>query len=204
MVWPRHCAADRNDPRCPRTALSDRGHIGTAVQPLDPPADRRAALALAGALPSRRMTAEHPFDIDAFLGRPLLARVAAAGPSVRPVWFLWEDGAFWWITGAYARLPKILTSNPRVALVVDSCHLRTGEVRQVTARGDAVVVHFDPERARRKLVRYLGRNEDNWDPRFSVRYLSDPDQARRLVRLAPTQLTATDLSFSVDGGGASR
>ncbi len=150
------------------------------------------------------MTAEHPFDIDAFLGRPLLARVAAAGPSVRPVWFLWEDGAFWWITGAYARLPKILTSNPRVALVVDSCHLRTGEVRQVTARGDAVVVHFDPERARRKLVRYLGRNEDNWDPRFSVRYLSDPDQARRLVRLAPTQLTATDLSFSVDGGGASR
>jgi len=90
---------------------------------------------------------EHPFYIDAFLGRPLLARVAAAGPSVRPVWFLWEDGAFWWITGAYARLPKILTSNPRVALVVDSCDLRTGEVRQLTARGDAVVVHFDPERA---------------------------------------------------------
>jgi len=101
-------------------------------------------------------------------------------------------------------LPKILTSNPRVALVVDSCDLRTGEVRQVTARGDAVVVHFDPERARRKLVRYLGPNEDNWDPRFSVRYLSDPDQATRLVRLAPTQLTATDLSFSLDGGGASR
>jgi nitroimidazol reductase NimA-like FMN-containing flavoprotein (pyridoxamine 5'-phosphate oxidase superfamily) len=150
------------------------------------------------------MTAEHPFDIDAFLDRPMLARVAAAGPSVRPVWFLWEDGAFWWITGAYARLPTILTSDPRVALVVDSCDLCTGEVRQVTARGDAVVVPFDAERVRRKLVRYLGPNEDDWDPRFSGRYLSDPDQATRLVRLAPTRLTATDLSFSVDGGGVSR
>ncbi len=150
------------------------------------------------------MTAEHPFDIDAFLDRPLLARVAAAGPTVRPVWFLWEDGAFWWITGAYARLPTILTSDPRVALVVDSCDLCTGEVRQVTARGDAVVVPFDAERVRRKLVRYLGPNEEDWDPRFSGRYLSDPDQATRLVRLAPTQLTATDLSFSVDAGGVSR
>ncbi len=38
MLWPRHFGADRNDPRYPRTALSDRGHDGTAVQPLDPPA----------------------------------------------------------------------------------------------------------------------------------------------------------------------
>ncbi len=150
------------------------------------------------------MTADHPFDIDAFLARPLLARVAAAGPSVRPVWFLWEDGAFWWITGSYAGLPKILFSDARVAIVVDSCDLGTGEVRQVTAGGDASVVPFDPERARRKLVRYLGPHEDDWDPRFNVRHLSEPDQAARLVRLAPTRLTAADLSFSVDGAKASR
>lgn len=89
-----------------------------------------------------------PFDVDAFLARPLLARVAAAGPSVRPVWYLWEVGAFWWITGAYARLPAILARDPRVALVVDSCDLATGEVRQVTARGDAVLEPFDAARAR--------------------------------------------------------
>lgn len=151
------------------------------------------------------MTADHhPFDIDVFLARPLVARVAAAGPSVRPVWFLWENGAFWWITGAYAHLPKILSSDPRVALVVDSCDLHTGEVRQVTARGDGVVVPFDRERARRKLVRYLGPQEDQWDPRFSVDYLSDPDQDTRLVRVAPTRLAATDLSFSVESVSASR
>lgn len=143
------------------------------------------------------MEHDHPFDVEAFLARPLLARVAAAGPSVRPVWFLWEDGAFWWITGAYARLPEILASHPRVALVVDSCDLRTGEVRKVTARGEAEVVPFDPERARRKLARYLGPHEAAWDPRFSDRYLSDPDLTTRLVRLVPERITARDLSFSV-------
>jgi nitroimidazol reductase NimA-like FMN-containing flavoprotein (pyridoxamine 5'-phosphate oxidase superfamily) len=69
-----------------------------------------------------------PFDVDAFLMRPLVARVATTGPSVRPVWFCWEDGAFWWITGAYARLPEILARDPRVALVVDDCDLRTGAI----------------------------------------------------------------------------
>jgi nitroimidazol reductase NimA-like FMN-containing flavoprotein (pyridoxamine 5'-phosphate oxidase superfamily) len=145
------------------------------------------------------MAPDHPFDVDAFLARPLVARVAAGGPSVRPVWFLWEDGAFWWITGAYARLPEILARDPRLALVVDSCDLRTGEVRQVSARGDGAVVPFDPERARRKLARYLGPDESRWDVRFSVRYLTEPDQKTRLVRLAPQRLTARDLSFSVRG-----
>lgn len=138
----------------------------------------------------------HPFDVDAFLARPLLARVAAAGPSVRPVWYLWEEGAFWWITGAYARLPEILTRDPRLALVVDSCDLDSGEVRQVTARGDGVIVPFDPERARRKLARYLGTDEQAWDPRFEARYLREPDRQTRLVRLEPERLTARDLSFS--------
>lgn len=119
---------------------------------------------------------------------------AVAGP---PIWFLWEDGAFWWITGGYARLPEILARDPRLALVVDSCDLTTGEVRQVTAHGDGVVVPFEPERARRKLVRYLGPDEDGWDPRFSVRCLSDPDTETRLVHLAPERLTVRNLSFSV-------
>lgn len=138
----------------------------------------------------------HPFDVDAFLAQPLLARVAAAGPSVRPVWYLWEEGAFWWITGAYARLPEILARDPRLALVVDSCDLDSGEVRQVSARGDGVVVPFDPDRARRKLARYLGPDETAWEPRFATRYLREPEQETRLVRLEPARLTARDLSFS--------
>ena len=30
------------------------------------------------------------FDVDEFLAQPLVARVATNGPTVRPVWFLWE------------------------------------------------------------------------------------------------------------------
>jgi hypothetical protein len=50
------------------------------------------------------VSAKAGFDVEAFLAQPLTARVAAAGPTVRPVWFLWEDGAFWWLTGGWARL----------------------------------------------------------------------------------------------------
>jgi aminoglycoside 6'-N-acetyltransferase len=140
-----------------------------------------------------------PFDVDAFLARSLVARVATAGPTVRPVWFLWEEGAFWWLTGAYARLPALLAQDPRVALVVDSCDLATGEVRQVTAHGEAELVDFDADRARRKLARYLGADETAWDPRFRTRFLLEPETGTRFVRLAPQRLRSTDLSFRAHG-----
>jgi len=135
-----------------------------------------------------------PFDIDGFLAQPLLARVAAAGPSVRAVWFLWEQDCFWWLTGSWARLPAILAEDPRVALLVDTCDLGTGEVRQVSARGDAELLPFDRARARRKLVRYLGADERAWDPRFRIEALAI-DPTARFVRLSPRRLIARDLSF---------
>lgn len=138
----------------------------------------------------------HPFDVDSFLRRPLTARLATNGPTVRPVWFLWEDGAFWVLTGPWARLFDRVRADPAVAVVVDECNLATGLVRQVIARGRAELVPFDVERGRRKLVRYLGADEALWDERF-VRYLYD-DPARRgtaWLRLEPASLKAADLSF---------
>ncbi|MFF7790276.1 pyridoxamine 5'-phosphate oxidase family protein [Streptomyces sp. NPDC007991] len=138
------------------------------------------------------------FDVDAFLRRPLTARLATNGPTVRPVWFLWEEGAFWVLTGPWARLFDRVRADPGVALVVDECDLATGLVRQVIARGRADVVPFDVERGRRKLVRYLGADEERWDERF-VRYLYD-DPARRgtvWLRLEPVSLVAHDLSYAV-------
>lgn len=132
---------------------------------------------------------QHPFDVESFLARPLVARVATSGPAVRPVWYLWEDGAFWWITSSYARLPKLLAEDPRVALVVDTCDLKTLEALQVTAWGEAEVVPFDEARARRKLVRYLGYDEDTWPSDFRE---FGPDT--RFVRFVPNRLIAADLS----------
>jgi nitroimidazol reductase NimA-like FMN-containing flavoprotein (pyridoxamine 5'-phosphate oxidase superfamily) len=133
------------------------------------------------------------FDLDAFLAQPLLARIATAGPTVRPVWFLWEERCFWWLTGQWSRLPALLARDPSVALVVDTCDLATGEVLQVTASGDAELLPFDAERARRWGARYLGPDERHWS-RFAASVFADP--STRFIRLAPSRLRARDLSFA--------
>jgi hypothetical protein len=133
------------------------------------------------------------FDLEGFLAQPLVARVAAAGPSVRAVWFLWEDGAFWWLTGNWSRLPSILKADPRVALVVDTCDLETGEVLQVTAAGEGEIYQLDPGRARRILRRYLGGDESRWPERLTVRTLHNP--ATRMIRVQPSRLGARSVSY---------
>ncbi|MEU3947268.1 pyridoxamine 5'-phosphate oxidase family protein [Streptomyces sp. NPDC029526] len=120
-------------------------------------------------------------DVSEFLSQPLVARVATRGPEVRPVWFLWEDGAFWWLTGSYSRLERLLAEDARVALVVDTCDLAAGAVFSVTCRGEAEVVPLDRARAIRKLTRYLGP-EDRWPARFSAP-LDDPETS--MVRFTP-------------------
>jgi hypothetical protein len=135
------------------------------------------------------------FDLDRFLRRPLLARVATigrSGPTVRPLWYLWEEQAFWWLTGGWSKLGALVARDPRVALVVDTCDLDRGEVLQVTARGTAEIRPFDPDRARRWGRRYLGPDERHWR-RFRGDVFDDP--TTRFVVLEPTVLRARDLSY---------
>ena len=138
------------------------------------------------------------FDLDSFLAQPLTARVATNGPTVRPTWYLWEDGAFWILTGPWARLLARAGADPAIALVVDVCDLATGVVRQVIARGTAEILPFDVPRGRRKLTRYLGADESRWDGRFR-RYLYDDPAVTgtRWLRLLPASLTAQVLSYVV-------
>jgi Pyridoxamine 5'-phosphate oxidase len=122
------------------------------------------------------------FDLDRFLGRPLLARVATIGrrgPTVRPLWYLWEEQAFWWLTGGWSKLGALVERDPRVALVVDTCDLDRGEVLQVTARGTAQIRPFDTDRARRWGRRYLGPDERHWR-RFRGDVWRPYDAIRRL------------------------
>jgi len=135
------------------------------------------------------------FNLDAFLGQPLVARVATIGrhgPTVRPLWYLWEEQCFWWLTGAWSKLGELLDIDPRVALVVDTCDLEHGEVLQVTARGSAQLQPFEADRARRWGRRYLGADERYWR-RFQVGVFDDP--STRFVVLEPTTLRARDLSY---------
>jgi nitroimidazol reductase NimA-like FMN-containing flavoprotein (pyridoxamine 5'-phosphate oxidase superfamily) len=137
-------------------------------------------------------------EIDTFLAQPLTARVATNGPTVRPTWFLWEEQAFWILTGPWARLPDLIRADPAIALVVDECNLATGLVRQVIARGQAEILPFDGPRVRRKLTRYLGADEARWDQRF-LRYLRDDtvEKGTAWLRLRPDSLIAKDLSYAV-------
>ncbi|MET7989975.1 pyridoxamine 5'-phosphate oxidase family protein [Amycolatopsis sp. NPDC005232] len=137
-----------------------------------------------------------PFDVDEFLAQPLTARVATNGPTVRPTWYLWEDHTFWILSGPWSRLPAHVRASPRLALTVDVCDLATGLVRQVVASGPAAVVAFDVPRGRRKLARYLGSDEQRWDPRFQA-YLNEAERGTVWVRLAPETLRAKDLSYEV-------
>jgi nitroimidazol reductase NimA-like FMN-containing flavoprotein (pyridoxamine 5'-phosphate oxidase superfamily) len=133
------------------------------------------------------------FDLDAFLAQPLVARVAARGPSILAVWFLWEDGAFWWLTGGWSRLSATLKADPSVALVVDTCDLATGDVLELSAEGEAEIYQLDSGRARRLLRRYLGADESRWPERFKSGTFHDP--TTRLIRLEPTRMRARDLSY---------
>ena len=138
------------------------------------------------------------FDVDDFLAGPLTARIATAGPTIRPVWYLWEDGAFWILTGPWARLAARVREDSAVSLVVDVCDLASGLVRQVTARGEAELVPFDVPRGRRKPARYLGPDETRWDPRFRGYPHDDPaERGTCWLRLRPVSLTAWDLSYQV-------
>jgi len=136
------------------------------------------------------------FDVDTFLSQPLIARVATNGPTVRPMWYLWEDHAFWMLSGPWAKLLVRVEKDPFLAITVDVCDTATGTVRQVIGRGPVEILPFDVPRGRRKLERYLGPDEALWDARFR-HYLHDDatESGTVWLRLRPASLTAADLSY---------
>ena len=134
------------------------------------------------------------FDLEAFLERPLIARVATDGPTIRPVWYLWENEAFWWLTGSWSKLPQLIERDPSMALLIDTWEPETGGVIQLVATGKGEVVPFEPGRAHRKLARYLGEDESMWDQdRFVAGTFDDPSVA--FLRLQPDRITVKDLSY---------
>jgi hypothetical protein len=49
-------------------------------------------------------------ELDEFLARPLTARVATDGPTVRPI-----------LSGPWSQLPSRIRRRPRITLTVDVC-----------------------------------------------------------------------------------
>jgi hypothetical protein len=74
-----------------------------------------------------------PVDVDAFLQRPLVARVATDGPTLRPLWYLYEQPTFYWLTDTANFLHRAVLAGRRLVLVVDVCDIETDEVIHVRA-----------------------------------------------------------------------
>jgi hypothetical protein len=137
-------------------------------------------------------------DLDEFLTRPLfahLATLAPEGPRDSPVWFLWEDECLWIIGSTRTdSFPRRLSRDGRCAVGIIDFDRDRGLVQHVGIRGHATVEPFDADRARRLLARYLGEDQNRWDPRFRET-LSDPDNV--LARVVPDTVVARDVSYDI-------
>lgn len=112
-----------------------------------------------------------------------LATIDVAGyPHITPIWFLWDDGAFY--LTSFPDRPHLdrIRANSRVGLVIDTeDELRADGQRpnrQVRVTGDATVaVDADGEWTRRIRVKYTGSG-------------SAPDSERALITLIPKRIHA--------------
>jgi nitroimidazol reductase NimA-like FMN-containing flavoprotein (pyridoxamine 5'-phosphate oxidase superfamily) len=140
-----------------------------------------------------------PEETDDFLSGPHTGQLATNGPTIRPLWYQWEDGAFWIISGPWAKLYERVQKDPRVAFCIDIGDFDNGIVKQVIANGSAEIHDYDVDRARRLLYRYLGPDEESWSdaPDDYRGYLRDDGPPGAVfLRLQPAKLTALNFSYA--------
>lgn len=84
---------------------------------------------------------------DAFLARPLIARLATADrdePRVAPMWYRWDGRSLWFETSPTFPAARILARNPRAAVTIDES-LGGLRLRAVIIRGSVTMIQGPPE-----------------------------------------------------------
>ena len=100
-----------------------------------------------------------PEAIDAFLARPLIARLATSDndrPRVTPMWFWWDGADVWMETSPTFANVRILRRNPNAALSVDEATGPFG-LRAVLMRGPVELVETPADRVRATVRRIYER-----------------------------------------------
>jgi nitroimidazol reductase NimA-like FMN-containing flavoprotein (pyridoxamine 5'-phosphate oxidase superfamily) len=140
------------------------------------------------------ITGNKGFDLNEFLKKPLFAHLSTSskdGPRESPVWFYWEDEHIYIIgTPSSDSFPGRIEENPACAIGIVELDHATGKVRHAGFRGQATVEPFDKGIATRLLERYLGPDEERWDPRFQGLGTSNI-----LIKFAPETVVVRDQSF---------
>jgi PPOX class probable F420-dependent enzyme len=127
-------------------------------------------------------------EIEAFLATPRLCHFATVDsrgrPRVRPLWFLWREGEFWFTTRREARhTGRDLETSPGVAVSIAS---EERPYRAVIAHGSPEVVDKD----RDMLLAIATRYGDAPGRRWLAVAMKEPD--RVLLRMRPSGLISWD------------
>jgi len=135
--------------------------------------------------------------MDAFLSRPLIARLATSDndhPRVVPMWYLWDGTDLWMETSPTFANARILRRNPNAAVAIDEAlvgfQLR---VRAVVMRGTVELIEAPMEQVmdmvRSIYVRYLSP-EEQASPTGRVML----DAGHLLIRFTPERILSWDTS----------
>jgi nitroimidazol reductase NimA-like FMN-containing flavoprotein (pyridoxamine 5'-phosphate oxidase superfamily) len=129
-----------------------------------------------------------PKDLDAFLAEVRLAHLATVDgqgrPRVRPVWFLWENGALWFTTRIGQRhTGRDWADGGEVSVSIAS---DDQPYRAVIARGRPEVVGREEGLLSAVSSRYLGERRKHW----TTEALRQSD--RVVFRVEPSSLISWD------------
>ena len=132
-------------------------------------------------------------ELDAFLARPYLARIASIRgerPHVVPMWFDWDGASVWMETGLNFQKHKNLSANPNCVVTVD---ITEGGLRFKGAilEGKAELISEPPALVRETVIRiyakYLGREGiEAPTPRQMI------DSPHVIIKLTPTRVITWD------------
>jgi PPOX class probable F420-dependent enzyme len=132
-----------------------------------------------------------PQERNAFLSRPIIARIATVSPDqhphVVPVWYLWDGTSLWISSYRSSRKMRDLQANPACSVVIDEAEsgvdyqavLMEGQVEVIDQPADAVKEKFTEI-----YSHYLGpAGVLAPDPQ---EWINDPDNA--LIKLTPEKI----------------
>ncbi|CAG9622390.1 pyridoxamine 5'-phosphate oxidase family protein [Sutcliffiella rhizosphaerae] len=135
------------------------------------------------------------FDLDDMLSKPLFAHLSTVEvdmPKDSPVWFHWENNEIWIIGTKTDTFPKRIQKNSKCAIGIVDFDSLTGKVLHAGFRGKGSLENFDSEIVYKIISKYLGQDEQDWDPRFQ-----NLDDSNVLIRFTPDTVVIRDQSYII-------
>lgn len=135
---------------------------------------------------------------EEFLQQPHVGVIATlrrdGRPYTVPVWWLWQDGAFW-LTGTYSRVwCNQLMHDPRASLCIEASEPVAGHVGVDGRATPFELPGFDIWPISRQLAeKYVGRGDPARAPQVEAFFANMQTEPRLLFRLEPEVIRAIDM-----------